>query len=149
MTSVFEYLMKEGSCYEKDYTYTGTDGTCKKCTASIKVKDYTLVSSEKGELEKAIGLRGPVSIAIDASSPVFMFYSTGVITDGCGEWLNHGVAAVGYGATEDGTQYYLVRNSWGTGWGDGGYVKIGRNVKDKNICGIENEYNVVPNLHNK
>lgn len=146
MTSVFEYLMKDGSCNEKDYAYTGTDGQCKSCKAAIKVKDYTVVSSEHGQLEQAIGLKGPVSIAVDASSPVFMFYSSGVIIDGCGEWLNHGVAAVGYGETEEGVQYFLVRNSWGSGWGDNGYVKIGRNIKDKNVCGIENEYNVIPNV---
>jgi C1A family cysteine protease len=56
-----------------------------------------------------------------------------VITQGCGKYLNHGVLAVGYG-TEDGQDYFLVKNSQGASWGVDGYVKIG--ALDSNVCGI-------------
>ena len=68
---------------------------------------------------------GPVSVGIEADQTVFQFYKSGVITgDDCGTDLDHGVLAVGYG-TEDGIDYFLVKNSWSDSWGDQGYVKIG------------------------
>jgi C1A family cysteine protease len=59
-------------------------------------------------------------------------YSGGIITSGCGTSLDHGVLAVGYG-TENGTEYVLVKNSWGPSWGAKGYVKLG--LKE-NACGV-------------
>merc|ERR550539_803657 len=81
---------------------------------------------------------GPTSVTIDASEDVFHFYTGGVITDeACGTKLDHAVAAVGYGTTEDGIDYFLVRNSWGSEWGEDGYVRIGRNGDGYGICGIQ------------
>lgn len=75
-------------------------------------------------LRKAL-TQGAVTVAINASSTVFQQYRDGVITSpSCGTGINHAVTAVGYG-TENGQRYILVRNSWSSGWGDKGYVKIG------------------------
>ena len=74
----------------------------------------------------------PVSVAIEADKAVFQQYQSGVITGPeCGDQLNHGVLAVGFG-TLDGEEYFLVKNSWGASWGDHGYVRIGID----NVCGI-------------
>lgn len=67
---------------------------------------------------------------------VFQFYSGGILNSkSCGTNLDHGVLAVGYG--KQGTQeYYIVKNSWGPGWGDNGYIKIAA-VDGEGICGIQ------------
>jgi C1A family cysteine protease len=75
----------------------------------------------------------PVAVAIEADQIAFQGYTGGVITTGCGQSLDHGVLAVGYG-TESGQDYFLVKNSWGPSWGVDGYVKIGASAS--NVCGI-------------
>jgi C1A family cysteine protease len=62
----------------------------------------------------------PVSIAIEADQREFQLYKSGIFTGACGNKLDHGVLLVGYGP-----DYYLVKNSWGLSWGDGGYIKLG------------------------
>merc|ERR1712127_149923 len=91
-----------------------------------------VVKDSTGANLKAALATGPVSVAIEADQSVFQTYTSGVITSSkCGTQLDHGVLAVGYG-TEDGNDYFLVKNSWGASWGDNGYVKIGA----ANVCGI-------------
>jgi C1A family cysteine protease len=80
----------------------------------------------------------PVSIAIEADQKSFQLYKSGVFTDTCGTNLDHGVLAVGYG-TENNIDYYLVKNSWGTTWGDNGYIKLARGSEynnGKGQCGL-------------
>lgn len=78
---------------------------------------------------------GPTSVAIQANKRCFQNYTSGVLNDtACGTSLDHAVLAVGYG-TESGQEYILVKNSWGTGWGEAGYIKIA-SVSGAGICGI-------------
>ena len=70
-------------------------------------------------------------------SPAFQLYTSGVLTQNCGTLLDHAVIAVGYG-NESGQDYFLVRNSWGSSWGDQGYIKIATSSTDSapGVCGI-------------
>ena len=61
----------------------------------------------------------------------------GVFDGDCGTELNHGVVVIGYGTTDGGTEYWSVRNSWGVGWGEDGYIRMKRGVEDpEGLCGI-------------
>ena len=62
-----------------------------------------------------------------------MGYESGVYDGHCGSTIDHAVVLVGYG-TENGKDYYLVRNSWGEGWGEGGYIKQLRRPDDSTNC---------------
>ena len=96
-------------------------------------------SGNENDLQHAVASQGPCSIGIDASHQSFQFYSSGVYREPqCDPGLlDHGVLLVGYGEEEDGTKYWLVKNSWGEGWGDGGYVKIAKD--EDNMCGVATE----------
>ena len=83
----------------------------------------------------------PVAVTIDASHQSFHFYESGVITFvDCGEAENHGVLAVGYGYDANYGPYWLVRNSWGTSWGEAGYFRLGMSDEKPNgFCGFNND----------
>ncbi|EER97645.1 ervatamin-B [Sorghum bicolor] len=78
----------------------------------------------------------PVAILIEANH-AFSRYSKGVFTGPCGTRLNHVVVVVGYGTTANGIDYWIVKNSWGKGWGENGYIRMKRHVRSKaGLCGM-------------
>merc|ERR1712000_172487 len=96
------------------------------------VTGYTDVSSSSSALMSALN-SNPVSVAVEADQSSFQRYSGGTITSGCGTNLDHGVLAVGYDSSAN---YFLVKNSWGTSWGNNGYLQISTSG---NVCGIHSE----------
>jgi len=140
MDNAFQYINDNGGIdTEKSYPYEAQDDTCHYKKADTGATDKGFVDIPQGNEDKlkiALASVGPVSVAIDASHESFQFYSEGVYYEPqCdSEQLDHGVLDVGYGTDEEGKDYYIVKNSWGTTWGAQGYVKMARN-KD-NHCGI-------------
>jgi cathepsin L len=139
MDQAFDYIKKnKGIDTEKSYPYEGVDNSCrfkKKAIGADDIGFFDVPSGDEDALMKAVASVGPVSVAIDASHESFQFYSSGVYVEKkCNsEQLDHGVLVAGYG-TEDGKDYWLVKNSWGPNWGDGGFIKMARNAN--NQCGI-------------
>jgi len=141
MTSAFKYVVaNKGIDTEASYPYTAKDGTtCKFSVSNVggTISNYKTVSAgSESALVTAIGVT-PVSVAIDASHNSFQLYKTGIYYEpACSSSrLDHGVLAVGYGSTgATNGDYYIVKNSWGTSWGQAGYIQMARNRS--NNCGI-------------
>ncbi|PSR87959.1 Cysteine proteinase [Actinidia chinensis var. chinensis] len=141
MDYAFEFIINNGGIdTEEDYPYRGVDGTCdpeRKNTKVVSINDYEDVPPyDEMALKKAVAHQ-PVSVAIEASGRAFQLYLSGVFTGECGRALDHGVVVVGYG-TDNGADHWIVRNSWGTSWGENGYIRMERNVVDNfgGKCGI-------------
>ena len=95
------------------------------------------ISQSEDELQAALYLHGPVSVAYNAMDS-FVLYESGIYSaPDCGSTpadVNHAVVAVGWG-TEKGMDYWIIKNSWSPYWGEDGYFRIQRGV---NMCGINN-----------
>ena len=127
---------KGGIAAETEYPYIG-DAYSQECyfdnstVVEAKVKSYKMVSPQGSEdaLAKVVAENGPVSVAIDASG--FQHYRGGLFYEPhCSStYLSHAVIVVGYAA-----DYWIIKNSWGTQWGEEGYINM---AKDReNNCGI-------------
>jgi len=139
MDNAFRYIKANGGVdTEVSYPYTADENPCHFKRSDVGETDKGFVDVPAGSeraLKKAVATVGPVSVAIDASHTSFQFYSHGVYDEPeCDpEGLDHGVLVVGYGS-EDGQDYWLVKNSWSEHWGDSGYIRMARNKN--NQCGI-------------
>ncbi|KAF8755782.1 hypothetical protein HU200_011251 [Digitaria exilis] len=144
MQNAFEFIKARGGITtEAVYPYRARNGTCDSYRSRrgklVVIDGHQMVpAGNEDALAKAVAYQ-PVSVAIDAGGQAFQFYSEGVFTGDCGTDLDHGVAAVGYGLADDGTPYWIVKNSWGPGWGEGGYIRMQRGAGDGGLCGIAME----------
>jgi len=140
MDSAFQYIKANGGIdTEESYPYKGKNGKChfNNATIGATCTGFTDIKSGSEEaLLQAVATVGPISVAIDASHFSFQFYSHGVYNEPrcSSEQLDHGVLAVGYGESEMGKKYWLVKNSWGESWGQKGYIWMTRDKR--NQCGI-------------
>ncbi|XP_039047907.1 ervatamin-B-like [Hibiscus syriacus] len=141
MDDAFKYIVKnQGLAKESKYRYTAKDGNCsrrKETFRAARIHGYEDVPRENEEALLKAASQQPVSVALDCSGYGFQFYSGGVYRGPCRTSLNHAVTVVGYGTSEAGIKYWLVKNSWGKSWGENGYMRIERDVHSKKgLCGI-------------
>lgn len=143
----FQYIKDNGGIstedsypYENDFYFDQND-TCKYKPENKDATVRGFVRIPEGDERKllvALATIGPISVAIDASSRNFMHHHEGVYYNpNCRTEfteLDHAVLVVGYGTDTKHGDYFLIKNSWGTSWGEDGYVKMARN--GKNHCGI-------------
>ncbi|EHA8587426.1 putative Oryzain alpha chain [Cocos nucifera] len=143
MDYAFEFIINNGGIdSEEDYPYTGRDGSCdqyRKNAHVVTIDSYEDVPiNDEQSLQKAVANQ-PVSVAIEAGGRAFQLYESGIFTGYCGTELDHGVTAVGYGS-ENGQGYWIVKNSWGSEWGESGYIRMARNINSATgKCGIAME----------
>jgi cysteine peptidase B len=151
--TAFEYIIANGVETATTIPYTsGANETVPACTynsrkvnATMTSFNYAIPSCLSGPcttqnetlLYSKLKSQGPASIIVDASN--WQLYVSGVFTGTCssaGTALNHAVQLVGYGVDSlTGTKYWIVRNSWGTNWGQGGYIYL---PFGQNKCGFAN-----------
>eukprot|EP00033_Pygsuia_biforma_P000128 GCRY01000163.1.p1 GENE.GCRY01000163.1~~GCRY01000163.1.p1 ORF type:complete len:520 (+),score=134.30 GCRY01000163.1:56-1561(+) len=127
-----------GAVFEENYPYKMLDNYCNPPKIEPIVSGYVNITSGDEEALKAAVAQGPVSVAINVPESL-LFYTEGVYEEEqCKNTffdLEHGVLVVGYGTdAATGKDYWLVKNSWSTHWGDNGYIKMRRN--HNNMCGI-------------
>ena len=146
LSVAFTWISNNGGlCAGADYPYTSSNGQAGTCNKDLcenvpgsAITSYTdVTANSEADLESAVAQQ-PVSVAIDAGGLAFQMYQSGVFTGNCGTDLNHGVLATGYGVDgASGKNYWKVKNSWGTSWGQGGYILLEKNISDsKGKCGI-------------
>lgn len=141
MDNAFAYAIDHGMCLEDDVPYLAENQKCAsmpQCDVVAKFSDcFDVTPNNQVHLKEAVSFQ-PVSVAIEADTRVFQFYKSGIIDSAdCGTTLDHGVLVVGYGE-DNGQKYWTVKNSWGSDWGESGYVRIARSdsTDDEGICGI-------------
>lgn len=136
---VIDYVLEKGGVsLADDYSYEEKQGKCRKSDyqqVEFALKGYGGVKPyDEDELKKAVATVGPIAISLDINHESFMRYSNGIYQEeDCDYITNHAALLVGYGS-EDAVDYWIVKNSFGTTWGEFGYIRIVRN--SNNDCGI-------------
>jgi C1A family cysteine protease len=127
-----------GLAAEAAYPYTARDGSCKSNLTTIvsRIAGFHQVAADDGALLAAVASQ-PVAVEIHASDTAFRFMGAGAGVYPCiAGQPNHWVTIVGYGTDNiSGKDYWLIKNSWGTSWGDQGYAKIERGAGCRDIAG--------------
>jgi len=151
-----DWIQKNGVAEEADVPYTGQDGTCGATgnsnpdlamaqmldapasgAASFGMTGWeTLPKNTYEPLLRALAERGPVAVSVAADA--WFNYESGIF-NGCGKdaVVDHAVTAIGYGE-EAGTKYWTIQNSWGSGWGEAGHIRLERHP-DGEYCGMDND----------
>jgi C1A family cysteine protease len=139
-TLAFHYYTSHFPMSEAIYPYQPVGGTCQydvnNSYQNIQVTGAVQVGRDSvAALQSALASQ-PIAVSIEADTLVFQSYTSGVLdSTACGTTLDHAVLAVGYGV-ENGINYWLVKNSWGTSWGENGYIKLAA-VEGEGICGVQ------------
>merc|ERR1712070_93568 len=140
-SNAFQFMIDQGMGLEGEsaYPYTAADGSCHKSQSQEKafIKSWHQISTDETQIAASLQQYGPLSIGINANT--LQFYSGGVANPSkilCNPAaLDHGVAIVGFGS-DSGSDYWTIRNSWGSSWGEAGYFRM---VRGSGACGLNSD----------
>ena len=148
----YQYARTNAMVSETDYAYTAKDGTCayEASQGIVTTPAFNCVSDlGTGGLRTAIQgalMNGPSNVAVAAGNLHFQTYTSGILSStDCPTTIDHAILAVGWGTSDDGEVYYIVKNSWGAEWGLDGYIQILATEDGEGICGI-NKYVMYPTV---
>ncbi|CAL5183559.1 unnamed protein product [Lathyrus oleraceus] len=124
--TAYEYIIQNhGIVKETDYPYQGKKQTCQingNIQPAAQINNWKdVTSNDEEQLQQAV-VQQPIS-ALIAVGEEFHAYKGGIYSGSCGKFINHAVTIIGYGESE-GMKYWLIKNSWGKGWGENGYMRI-------------------------
>lgn len=142
--TAYEYVIKAGGLEaEVVYPYKAKDQKCHFNSTGVAVKisqwQYVVKGKNETEMQNSLYVAGPLSICVDADP--WQTYQKGILTKKCGQDLDHCVLLVGYGVdSSSNLEFWSIRNSWGTDWGEDGYIRVARN--NKNLCGVADEVTI-------
>ncbi|KAJ3670641.1 hypothetical protein LUZ60_008067 [Juncus effusus] len=139
----FELVISRGGIStEAEYPYKGVVEKCRlnkvRDDHAASIKSYSTVPRKNESVLMAVVSQQPVVVYIDSAGDAFQFYSGDGIFEGpCGIDFDHAVVLIGYGQDKAGKKYWIAKNSWGTSWGDKGYMYIAKNVRAREgMCGL-------------
>lgn len=135
MNNAYQYVASAGITLESYYQYQ--QGTKECIYDPTKMPHFSIKGSNvlQGDCNALLGIlkERPVSVVISAN-PSFIFYQSGILNY-CGESINHAIQLVGAVRNGD-NAYYIGKNSWGTSWGDNGFVLINSLMSGGNLCNV-------------
>jgi len=139
MDNAFDWVVSNGGLNsEANYPYTSGTGVTGRCKDALKTQHVITISghvdlpNDETQMATWIYTNGPLAVAVDALT--WQTYAGGIMRDCPAGQLDHGVLAVGFDDAYT-PAYWIVKNSWGTSWGENGYIRI---EKGLNKCGIKN-----------
>ena len=131
-----DYVVKNGIDTDASYPYVSGKGQVPEChaatKAAVQVKSHFDVASNEDAMAQYVAEFSPLSICVDAMTQLWWPYTGGIMTGCCNHECDHAILIVGYGE-QAGTKYWTIKNSWGAGWGEQGYIRLERG---SNQCGI-------------
>ncbi|XP_074334965.1 senescence-specific cysteine protease SAG12-like [Apium graveolens] len=139
MDNTYEFIRSNGLTTESNYPYQAQQGYCQNAASypAVRINGYEDVpQNSETDMLKAVANQ-PISVAIAGGDYYFRYYNNGIMNMQCRTNTDHAVTIVGYGTTNNGRKYWIAKNSWGTGWGENGYIYLARDVADSGgLCGL-------------
>lgn len=138
--TTIRHALSNGLSQEHEYPYKSgssqTHGRCATMSGSVNLQNLRLMqvpARDENALANALAASGPIAVTLNGENSDFYSYAGGIYDNpSCPTKINHAVLLVGYGS-QNGKAYWIIKNSWGPTWGEGGFMKL---AKGSNRCGI-------------
>jgi len=141
----FDYYKTNGFMLEVDYPYKSGAGHVPKCkydSSNVQghVASWHQLSTDEDEIMATVAAEGPLTVAVNAD--YFQTYWGGILNvskrkcPGGDDNLDHAVLIVGYGTSDDGVDYWIIKNSWTSDWGEDGYIRV---IRGTDCCGVADD----------